>query len=241
MSLNFESPEPLHIQLKKKLKEDILNGCYKNKIPSERTLMERYSVSRTTVRMSVSMLVNEGILQKSHGKGTFISNTPVQDWLGSFKSFTETVKSTGMNPGSKLIYQGKSSSPEKVGNILGLDQFYLIERLRFADDIPVAIEKHYYSVEIGEKLEKYDLNTVVIYDLLETTLGINLWKAKQSITSGKPLKQDAKYLEILESSSVLLSERIIYDPQGNPIEFLNSVFRPDMYSFNIEMMRAREN
>lgn len=241
MNLNFESPEPLHIQLKNKLKEDIVNGGYKKKIPSERTLMERYSVSRTTVRMSVSMLVNEGILQKSHGKGTFIANSPVQDWLGSFKSFTETVEKTGMEPGSKLIYQGKSSSPAKVRNTLGIDQLYLIERLRFADDIPVAIEKHYYSVEIGKELEKYDLNTVVIYDLLETSLGVNLWKAKQSITSGNPLKRDAENLEIPDSSSVLLSERVIYDPQDNPIEFLNSVFRPDMYSFNIEMMRARKN
>ncbi|MDY0393465.1 GntR family transcriptional regulator [Virgibacillus halophilus] len=240
MSLNFDSPEPLHTQLKKKLKEDILKGCYKKKIPSERVLMDRFSVSRTTVRMAVSMLVNEGILEKSHGKGTFISSTPVQDWLGAFKSFTETIENAGMTPSSKLLFQGIVSPPRNIGEALEVEKCYLIERLRFADDLPIAIEKHFYSVEIGKELEKYDLNSVVIYDVLENKLGINLWKAKQSIKSGTAIKHDAENLSIPEASSVLLSERTIYDPEGRSVEFLKSIFRSDMYTFNIEMMRARE-
>ncbi|ASN06107.1 GntR family transcriptional regulator [Virgibacillus necropolis] len=240
MSLEFDGPVPLHVQLKQILRDEIMNGYYKKKIPSERELMEHYSVSRTTVRMAVSMLVHEGILEKSHGKGTFISNVPVQDWLGSFSSFTETVKNMGMKPGSKLLYYGKKSIPEKIKQVLEVEEFYLIERLRFADDIPMAIEKHYYSTEIGNELEKYDLDSAVLYDVLESSLGINLWKAKQSITSGQAIEQDSKCLDIPESSSVLLSERLIYDPNGKPIEFLKSIFRPDMYSFNIEMMRTRE-
>lgn len=239
--LNFDSPKPLHFQLKEKLKKDILNGVYKTKIPSERELMKDYSISRNTVRLAVSTLVNEGVLKKSHGKGTFVSTTPIQDWLGSLESFTEIIQKAGMVPGSKLIYNGIVKSPIKVIKALGFKETYLIVRLRYADKTPIAIEKHYYSIEVGKQLEKYDLDMAIIYDILENNLGFILWKAKQSITSGNPLESDAEKLKITTSSSILLSERVIYDPDGNPIEFLNSVFRPDMYSFNIEMMRTREN
>src|SRR5699024_10797817 len=92
MCLQFNSTESLHTQLKQKLKKKIYKGVYQKKIPSERELMEEYNVSRTTVRFAVSSLVSEGVLTKSHGRGTFISTTPVQDWLGTFQSFTETIK-----------------------------------------------------------------------------------------------------------------------------------------------------
>ncbi|UOQ92291.1 GntR family transcriptional regulator [Halobacillus shinanisalinarum] len=240
MSLEFDGPVPLHIQLKKLLKDEIIKGYYKKKIPSERELMDRYSLSRTTVRLAVSELVHEGILEKRHGKGTFISSISVQDWLGSFRSFTETVQDMDMNPDSQLLFHGKKSSPDKIKELLEVDEFYLIERLRFADDLPLAIERHYYPLEIGNQLKRFDLNSAVLYDLLESTLGISLWKAKQKITSGQPSKQDADYLRLDDSSSVLQSERLISDPNGKPVEFLRSSFRPDMYSFSIEMMRTRE-
>ncbi|TCP29579.1 GntR family transcriptional regulator [Scopulibacillus darangshiensis] len=239
MKLDFESAEPLHIQLKNYLKREIMGGIYKHKIPSERELMDRYSVSRTTVRAAISDLVHEGILEKRHGKGTFVSNVPVHDWLGSFTSFTETIKNMKMQPGTRLLFNGIESSSKKIKNILETEKYYMIERLRFADDIPIAIEKHYYPLEIGKELEKYDLNSAVLYDLLESALGVNLWKADQMITAGKPEIQDAEHLMISKDSSVLMSDRIITTPKGDTVEFLKSVFRSDMYAFNIEMKRRK--
>jgi len=241
MCLQFNSPESLHTQLKQKLKKKIYKGVYQKKIPSERELMEEYNVSRTTVRFAVSSLVSEGVLTKSHGRGTFISTTPVQDWLGTFQSFTETIKKTGKTPGSQLLFKGVIHDFTKVESRLGIKKIYLIERLRFADQIPIAIEKHYFPENIGKKLEKYDLDTAVIYDLLEKELGLSLWRAKQSITSSIVMENDAKNLNISNRSSVLMSERIIFDSKGHPIEFLNSIFRPDMFSYNVEMKRSQEN
>src|SRR5699024_120525 len=220
--------------------ENILKENYKKKIPSERELMQHYSVSRTTVRMAVSTLVNEGILKSSHGKGTFIESPSVQDWLGSFRGLTETIKETGMKPSSKLLYNGEVNLPERIKRKLNTEAIYLIERLRFADETPIAIEKKYYPINIGKKLEEYDLDTAVLYDILEGDLGINFWKAKQKIISDLPLKQDAKNLEIHPSSSVLVSERVIYTLEGTPVEFLKSIFRSDKYSFKVELMRMRE-
>ncbi|MEB3100964.1 GntR family transcriptional regulator [Ferviditalea candida] len=237
--LDIYSPIPLHVQLKNLLETEIRTGSYTEKIPSERELMDRFSVSRFTVREAVSALVQEGVLEKKHGRGTFITLKPVQEWLGQLSSYEETVKSMGMKPSSRSIFHGQTSSPENVSQILDLDKFYLIKRLRFADDKPVAIKEHYYPLEIGLELAKSDLDTAVLYDLLELSLGLNLSEAEQIITSGIPSKEEAQYLDIPPSSSVLIREQLIFDPDGNPIEYSRSVFRTDMYAFHMKMARKR--
>ncbi|WP_245590368.1 GntR family transcriptional regulator [Aneurinibacillus terranovensis] len=95
MELDSNNPIPLHVQLKNILEEQILQGYYKEKIPSERELMDMYSVSRSTVREAVSILVREGILQKVHGKGTFVSAKPIQEWIKMI-NYTETIKAMGI-------------------------------------------------------------------------------------------------------------------------------------------------
>jgi len=126
-----------------------------------------------------------------------------------------------------------------VGNTLGVDKFYKIDRLRYADNIPIAIEKQYYPLDIGLKLKEFDLNNAAIYDLLELSLGIKLWRADQMITSVQPTREEAELLEIKESVSVLLIERLTYDSSDNLVEYLRGIFRADMYAFRIKLMRTQ--
>lgn len=239
MELDTQNPIPLHAQLHELLKKEILAGNLKDKIPSERELMDTFSVSRTTVRQAISALVRDGVLEKVHGKGTFVSHLPVEEWLGSLSSYNDIIEGLGMKPGSKLLSQGVKSSPRSIANMLGVDNFYSIERLRYADEVPIAIERQYYPLEIGFELAKYDLDKGVIYDLLELSIGVTLWEAEQTITSELPSKEDAKLLEIPEKSCIFTAERLTFDPKGNPVEYLHSINRADMYSFRIKMKRRR--
>lgn len=237
MDLDTKSPIPLFEQLKTILRDEILKGKYEDKIPSERELMERFSVSRSTVRQAILALVNEGVLEKVHGRGTFVSLRPVEEWLGNLTSFNDVVKEMGMKPNTKLINQGITTNPKEVSTVLGLNEFYFIERLRLADEIPIAVERQYYPIEIGEQLAKFDLNNAAIYDLLEKEIGINLWEAQEVITSSMPSNEDAKLLNIEPTACVLNTERFLTDPNGNPVEYETNVFRADMYSFRIKLKR----
>lgn len=239
MELDVKSPLPLHVQLKNLLKNEILQGEFMDKIPSERELISRFEVSRSTVRKAISELVREGVLEKKHGKGTFISHRPVEEWLGNLSTYNEVIENMGMKPGTKLLYQGVEPSTAEIEAALGTDKTYVIERLRFADKVPIAIEKQYYPLQIGLQLAKYDLNNAVLYDLLELSLGIKLWEAEQIISSALPAADEAKNLDIPETKGVLVTERITCDPDGNPVEYLKGVFREDMYAFRINLARRR--
>lgn len=236
--IDEEKPIPYHLQVKEILKKEILDDKYAEKIPSERELMERFKVSRTTIREAVNHLVNEGLLEKLHGKGTFIKkHRPIQDWLHSLNSLTDTFKRFGMKPGSKLLLFKRVSEPEHVAKHLQEKTFYVIKRLRTADGIPIAIERHYVPIGLGERLNEFDLDSITIYDVMENELGIRMDEAEQVIRCQKIDDDDAMHLEIETGTNVLSVERIIRDPQGEMIEYYTSVIKPGMYEFRIKMKR----
>ncbi|MBO9131474.1 GntR family transcriptional regulator [Bacillus sp. 165] len=238
--IDTNNPIPLHLQLRSVIASDIKKGIYKDKIPSERDLMDRFSVSRTTVREAISHLVQEGVLEKVHGKGTFISQTPpVHEWLDSLNSLTDTVKRMGMRPGSKLLNSGIASEVNYISELLNTETVYTIERLRTADSAPIAIERHFYAKEIGLQLANYNLETTTIYDLLENNLGIDLIEAEQFISCKEVSAEDALHLDVPAGSSVLSLERLITDAKRKPIEYYISYFRPDMYVFRIKTKRNK--
>ncbi|MCM3570385.1 GntR family transcriptional regulator [Neobacillus mesonae] len=237
MLLNPKDPMPLHIQLRNMLDKLIKEGFYQEKIPSERELMEAFKVSRSTVREAVSHLVRDGILEKVHGKGTFISLKPIQDWLGSISSTTETIKKMGMKPDAKLITHGIVTTPDEIREVTGLKEAYYIKRIRYANDIPMAIEVQYYPVEIGRKLAEFDIEKGTLYDFLEENLQIKFSDAEQIITSGQLSREDAELLGIPESLNVLITERLLTDQDGELIEYYNANYRSDMYSFRIKLSR----
>src|SRR5699024_9761279 len=211
MMLDKDGHTPLHIQLKNEIEKKIMDGELVDQIPSEREFMQTYAVSRSTVREAINALVREGILVKKHGKGTFVSLKPIQNWLGHLSSTTETIRRMGMVPSSKLIEYKQVTPPKYVQEITGFKKAYYLKRLRLANEWPLGLEQHYYPLEIGEPLANFDLNKITLYDVLEQELDIQFAEANQKITCSTLSAEDANYLEIDQNTSVLKAERIIKD------------------------------
>lgn len=237
MPLDYNNSIPLYVQLKEELKQNIKNGKYQEKIPSERVIMEEYYVSRSTVRQAVEELVDDGILVKKPGKGTFIALKPIDDWLGNLSSTTETIERMGLKAGIKLLHADIVTLSPYMQKKTGLQKAYHFKRLRFANEIPIGIENHFYTIPLGEKLMNFDLNKETIYDLLESKLGIHTFEADQEIRAGKPEKSDAELLEIDTNDAVLITNRKLFDMDQEFVEYEHAIYRSDMYSFKIRLSR----
>lgn len=79
--LNRKSHTPLYIQLADLLRKKMLTGVIKvgDKLPSESEMIKEYKLGRLTIRDALSILANEGLIEKHHGKGTFckaVINSP---------------------------------------------------------------------------------------------------------------------------------------------------------------------
>ncbi|WP_058235828.1 GntR family transcriptional regulator [Devriesea agamarum] len=119
-------------------------------IPSERSLCERFEVSRMTVRQAVDAMVNEGLLVRVQGKGTFVAQ-PRIDLQPRIQSFSQEMRSRGMIPSSKVLTATQELASVKVAASLGLEvgaPVYLVRRIRLADGIPVADETTWLPAEL---------------------------------------------------------------------------------------------
>ncbi len=102
-----------------------------------------YSVSRTTIRQAIDLLVRQGFLYREHGRGTFVSPQKLQKGISELTSFTEDMKQRGLVPGQKILEIGYVQPPEKVRQHLelpeGSGQVLRIERMRLGDGVPMGL------------------------------------------------------------------------------------------------------
>jgi len=237
VQLNYESSIPLHVQLKGIIEKQIAEGELTGQIPTERNFMEDYNVSRSTVREAINLLVREGVLEKRHGSGTFVSIKPIHQWLGNLTSTTEMIRQMGKKPGAKLIDHYKMTPEAYIQEKAGFSDAFFIKRIRYADDIPIGVECHYYPIDIGEAIAKYDLDDTTLYEIEENELGILFAEASQVIGNGIIPDEEAVHLGIPQMSHVLTAERIIKDHEGSTVEFEKAYYRSDMFNFQMNLSR----
>lgn len=244
-NLNHSIPIPLHYQLSEIIRNELLNGNLvdeNGKMITEAELSKRYQVSRITVRSAIKPLVDEGLLWRERGKGTFLKTNKVENWVGQLMGFSETIKAAGFQPGGKVLSKGQLTRlPQKIKESLNIDQGWELKRLRYADDIPIAIEHSVFTADIGAELEKQeDLDNILTYRFIEDELKINLHEATQLISAVNASKKESEMLGIAERDALLYMERSTKSLDGKPIEFLQAKYRPDYFHYVILLNRHRQ-
>ena len=115
-------------------------------IPSERALVERLGVSRVTVRQAIADLVDGGVLERVHGKGTYVTGPQVDSWL-HLTSFSREMRDRGLQPATVVLSAREEVADEEVSYGLRIRpgrEVIRVERLRTADGTPMAHEVGYY-------------------------------------------------------------------------------------------------
>lgn len=142
---------PKHVELREKLRSRFQRMSPNSLIPSARELSKTYRVSAMTVRQALVALQQEGMIHSVPGLGTFVSDHKMSKKL-TFVSFSQEVIERGMTPSSKIVSAIKTTVKDsEVAEALGLtlgDPVYKVERVRFADKIPMALEESFISANL---------------------------------------------------------------------------------------------
>ncbi|MEN1969883.1 GntR family transcriptional regulator [Lentibacillus sp. N15] len=240
--LNHNSPIPLHHQLSEIIRRRMLNGELTDedgKLPTEMELTKQFNVSRITVRTALKTLLNEGMLLRKRGRGTFLKTNSAENWNGKLMGFSEAIKSAGFNPGAKVVQSGLTNIfPDKVKENFASEELWELKRIRFADGEPIAIEQSFFSKKIGEEFEKHgDLDHLVTYQFIEQRLKIKIHKGKQLISAVNADLEESEVLNINKGQALLYMERLAVSSENEPIEFLKSVYRPDYFQYIVQLNR----
>lgn len=241
--LHRNSPIPLYEQLKAILAEDIRNGklAADEQIPSERELCEKYDVSRITVRQAIAEAVNEGLLYRTRGRGTFVSGTKIEQQLKKVNSFQQTLVNQGLIASTSLLKAEPEPNNFFLSRILNtnmLDQVIHIQLVGSGNNVPVVFYDSYFASEIGENMmkeaklaasKKLPFSTL---DLYGEKVGVVPTHVEQTFEAIPADSQVSEILQIPVQSPIFLSTSIIYKNE-QALEFKLAYYRGDKYKFYV--------
>ncbi len=210
-----------------------------DQLPSVEKLASDMGVGRSTVREGLRLLQAKGLLEIIHGVGTFVATKRITHTSGIVFSFSETILERGMNPRSEVLQQEIILADAEVANKLQVgvnDQVYILKRLRFADEIPMALETTISACKRFPDLFEQDWNgTASFYAFLEDHYQIKPTTVTHIVQAVSATNTQSKHLLIRSKSPLLLVETVAYDQTGIPIEFGRSYYRADRYEYRVQL------
>jgi GntR family transcriptional regulator len=232
----------LYLRIKDWLRGAIEKGEYRpgDRIPSEHELMKRFGVSRATIRQAISELVLEGWLYRVQGSGTYVARPKYRQTLSRLTSFTEDMQLLGLTPRSRLLLCQVEGADEKIAAALDIppgEEVVRIERLRFADEEPMALNTSVIPRRLVPGLEEMDLETGSLYEILEVRYGLILSRAEQTLEPALADPYAAELLGVRVGAPLLLVEGVVYLKNGTPLEWVRILYRGDRYKFHIVAVR----
>ena len=233
--IDKSSPIPVYYQLKEDILKKIREGVWKvgQCIDSERELSENSGVSRMTIRQALGELVQEGILVREKGKGTFVCEPKVKQ--KDMMSFSEIIKRTGRTLETKVIEFNKIPTPEDLTDTFSFEEVYKINRNRIVDGECIANEVVYipsdYCGFINEEKLKGSL-----YKILEE-FGYSVEYSESSMKAVITDVGNKKIFGVDEQVPLLQIIGKTINSDGKVLFVEEATYRSDKYILEVNILR----
>jgi len=184
-------------------------------------LCKKFNVSKITVTRALRELVNEGLIIRKQGKGSFVNKHSYIQNLNKFLDFT--CNTASIEAEHKILKWHLVKPSKKILNKMGLskDDIVLeIIRLRYHDKKVIGLEYTYIPKIISGYFEnkKNLFENKFTYDIYKTIPDIILNNSKISLKPMLANKFQAKNLGIKSGDPILLQERITFSKNKKVIE-----------------------
>lgn len=228
------SAVPLYKQILNILMDKINSGEYKTgeRLPSENRLMQEYSVSRITIRTALNELVDDGILSRVQGKGTYVAEPKEQYRANDQVGFSRSCYMDGKKPSSKLIkieYCYPSKSQMEFFRISEKEKIICTRRLRYVNDVPTLIETNHYPAEMDflftENLEGS------LFELMNNKYNIHIANSIRTLEICYPTKEEMELLNLDKNVALILFKDKHYDKCGMPLWLSKQVYCSEHMKF----------
>lgn len=224
------------------LRAEIAGGVPGTRLPSESELCQRFGVSRMTARAALQILDHEGLIVRRRGRGTFVASRPVPRLLGSPLSFTESMRRRGLTASSRVLAAGEVEPTGGDREALGLvegERPLLLERLRIASGVPMAIERAILHPSLREVLDE-DLADGSLHTALER-MGRIPTRAQAWVSARVADARECKLLDLDDAAVILAERRVISDQADRPLEHTETGYAAQRYTFEAVLQRGESD
>ncbi|MCY6369700.1 trehalose operon repressor [Clostridium ganghwense] len=216
--------------------EKIKNKEYKptTKLPSENDLMQQYNVSRDTVRKALTLLEQNGYIQKIKGKGSLVLEVNKFDFpVSGLISFKELAKKMGSKSETivadlqlikvdKVLIKHLHATPK--------DEVWKSIRIRKIDGEKIILDKDFINKRYVPSLTK-EICENSIYEYIENELGLQIGFAKKEITVEAATEEDKKYLDLQNYDMIVVVKNYVYLNDASLFQYTESRHRTDKFRF----------
>lgn len=233
------NPLPLWAQVCADLRRRIAAGEFMPGFPGELSLVEQYEVSRHTIREALRVLRGEGIIRSERGRASTVDAAVVSQNLGSLYSLFRTLEDQGRPQRSHVRRQSLTTNATVAGN-LGVDEdaeLVVIERIRFADDVALALDTTWLPASIAQPLLTIDFGRQGLYETLAQECGVTVDSGRERIAAVTAPSHIASLLEIPENTAMHHIERLAFSGT-RAVEWRETFIRGDRFTLEVDWTRT---
>jgi len=236
-TIDRANPLPLWAQVLGDLRGRLADGEFVERFPTDNQLVARYGVSRQTVREAVRRLSEEGLLERERGRGTRVR--AFEQVGGSLESLYEQIEAQGAAQRS-IVRAREVVADAAVARRLRLPanaQLVRIERLRLADEEPLALDRAWLPARIAHGLLDADLTRTGLYVELARLCGVEVDGGRERLAPVIPPPADRRALRLPRGEAAFSIERLA-TAHGRAVEWRASLVRGDRYTIAFSLTRA---
>ncbi len=242
LAIDRSSPLPLHEQFRRLLLARIYNQELRpgDALPPERVLCHEYHLSRTTVRTAIDELVQQGVLHRMQGRGTFVTKRALPLNLHRLTSFSADMRAKGKRPHSKVLQACLAPAHDEVADVFDLpagSEVCFIKRLRYADGQVMGLHETYLPRTFADSLEHFDEDTS-LHTLLLEHYQVDLLDADETIEATAATDTLAGWLGTSPHAPLLKVVRTSFDALGQAQEYCVMHYRSDQYCYYVRLHKV---
>jgi GntR family transcriptional regulator len=225
---------PRYFRIEQALRARIARLRPHDPLPSEAGLSREFGVSRMTARAAMTQVVNDGLAYREAGRGTFVAVPATARRADSLMRFSDEMRRQGRRPSSRLISAGLrpatagESARLRVG---GAARVVSIDRVRCADEQPIAIERALFPGDLAALLDA-DFEGGSLHEAV-AALGRTPARGTASLAARNADRADARLLGVTAGAALLVEQRLILDQRGEPLELTESRYAGERYSLDV--------
>jgi GntR family transcriptional regulator len=236
-------PLPKYHQLYLVLREQLVDGRHDGGLPGELALAGQFGVARVTVRKALERLESEGLIERTPGRGTVPvrrSAAPPTPERAQLTGLLENIVSMGLRTAVKVLACSVVPAPETVARPLALPTGAPVQkavRVRSTREGPLSHITTWVPEALARGFGRRELARQPILLLLEAQ-GVRIGRAEQAISARLADAEVAKHLDVAVGSALLAVQRLIFDADDRPVQWLQGLYRPDRYQYQMQLSRV---
>ena len=246
--MNPVLPVPKYHQIYVVLREQLHEGRFTQGVPGEMALMREFGVARVTVRKALERLAAERLILRTPGRGTVPLAAARQrgESVGAgsrrhdkFGGLLESLVSMGLTTTAKVLSVQTLACPSDVAEYLEIVPGAPVQKAVRVRQTPGGPLSH-ITTHVPKAMAPFgrrELAQKPILVLMEEA-GIQVGRATQIISARLADAEVARHLEVEVGSALLAVQRLIRDVRDQPVQWLQGLYRPDRYQYQMELSRV---